>query len=248
MSGEHAPRSGAAKASGGPLSRRERITRLLLGGDWLPHIIIESILIVFSILVALSVGEWQENRANHQLAQQALLAFRQEIRQNQARLQDVGPYRQGLQQVIEHLGESGEIRTARQFYATVGVDGLRPAFLTSTVWETSLTTGAIPHIPFRVVTALSMTYSLQDRLEELGRTSMPALARGTSVPDADMDAALRDVAMYLGDLHRSEIELATAYDEALRILGEELVRQRAMPPDSLSAAASDASARSSTSP
>jgi hypothetical protein len=202
---------------GSPL--REKIARTF-SGDWLPRIIVESALIVFSILVALAVSEWERNREDEELATQALTEFEREIRQNRARLEDVGPYRLGLRDVITRMGESGELASSDEFQTTIGLEALRPAFLTSTVWETAITTGALPHIDFNLVNALSLTYSLQARLEEFSRSGMPELARGGYVDGPDMPGAIREVTVYLGELSRSEAELLAAYEEVLRILGE----------------------------
>ena len=131
--------------------------------------------------------------------------------------------------VLVRMSESGELGTAEHFHAMVGVDPLRPPFVTSTVWETSLTTGAIPHIGFEIVNALSLTYSLQERLGELSRSSMPTLARGAAVPPESMPAAVREVVAYLGDVSRSEAELLAAYDEVLRILDEALPDEAGAP-------------------
>lgn len=196
---------------------REKIARTF-SGDWLPRIIVESALIVFSILVALGVSEWERNREDEELARQALIEFQREIRQNRARLEDVGPYRVGLRDVMGRMGESGELESSDEFQATFGLEALRPAFLTSTVWETALTTGALPHIDFTLVNALSLTYSLQARLEEFSRSGMPDLARGWHVPSEDMRGAIREVTIYLGELSRSEAELLAAYEEVLGIL------------------------------
>ena len=200
-----------------PVDRK--ITRTF-SGEWLPRILIESALIVLSILLALAVGEYERNREDQELATQALAAFQREIRQNRARLEDVGPYRRGLRDVIGRMSASGALSSSDEFQATIGLEALRPAFLTSTVWETALTTGALPHVDFDVVNALSLTYSLQARLEEFSRTGMPTLARGGFVTGDDMTGAIREVTVYLGELSRSEGELLGAYEEVLRILDE----------------------------
>ena len=200
----------------------QRLRRLITAGDWMARILIESGLIVVSILAALAVDQLREARRNEELARQALSAFRLEIEQNRARLANSVPYRQGLQDVLLRMNESGSLETADHFHAMVGVEPLRPVFLTSTVWQTSLTTGAIPHVGFDIVNALSLTYSLQERLAEISRTSMPTLARGGTVRRGDMPAAVREVVAYLADVSRSEAELLAAYDEVLRILNQAL--------------------------
>ena len=173
-----------------------------------------------SILAALGVNQWQNTKSNEEKATQAIAAFRREIEQNQARLAAVAPVHRGLSDAVLALHGSGLLATAELFHQNLPPDQLRPPFLTSTVWETSLTTGAIPHIEFDVVNALSLTYSIQDRFIEFSSTSMPSLARGGSVAPADMPGAVSEVAVYLADLGRGESELLAAYEEVLRILGD----------------------------
>lgn len=204
----------------GPGSNLREKASGVFSGDWLPRIIVESILIVLSILLALAVSEFQRNREDTELADQALRAFDREIRQNRARLEDVGPYRRGLREVIVRMDADGGLGSSDEFQSTIGLEALRPAFLTSTVWETALTTGALPHIEFDLVNALSLTYSLQARLEQFSRSGMPQLARGGWVAPDDMPGAVREVVVYLTELNRSESDLLAAYDEVLRILEE----------------------------
>lgn len=208
------------KAPWRPGSRFRQKVGSTFSGDWLPRIIVESGLVVASILLALAVNEFERNREDEELATQALTAFAREIRQNKARLEDVGPYRRGLRNVIVRMAEGGNLRSSDEFQATIGLEPLRPAFLTSTVWETAVTTGALPHIEFDLVNALSLTYSLQARLEEFSRTGMPDLARGGYVTGDEMTGAIREVIVYLGELSQSEVELLAAYEEVLRILDE----------------------------
>lgn len=204
------------------LTLRRRIGKLITSGDWMARILIESVLVVVSILAALWFDEWQKTSDRQELAHQALSAFQREIQQNKARLQESGPYRQGLRDILIRMNEEGGIRTAEQFYAMVGVEPLRPPFVTSTVWETSLTTGALPNIDFDVVNALSLTYSLQERLSEFSRSSMPTLARGGSVPPEQMSSAIREVVIYLTDLGNSEDYILAHYEVVLRILADAL--------------------------
>lgn len=219
-------------------SLREKIARTF-SGDWLPRIIVESMLIVLSILAALAVSEWERTREDEELATQALAAFEREIRQNRARLEDAaGEYRVALRNLIAQMDEQGALGSSDEFQSIIGLEPLRPAFLTSTVWETALTTGALPHIDFDVVNALSLTYALQARVEEFNRSGMPELARGGWVGPDEMHGAIQEVTVYLSELNRSESELLAAYDEVLRILEEAFADGRARPSDSVPATAS----------
>jgi hypothetical protein len=204
------------------LTVRKRIRKLFTSGDWIARILIESGLIVVSILAALAVNQWQNTRSNHEKAEQSIAAFRREIEQNQGRLQSVAPVHRGLRDAVQALSAAGLLATAEQFHQNLPPDQLRPPFLTSTVWETSLTTGAIPHIEFEVVNALSLTYSMQNRFIDFSRTSMPALARGGMVSAEEMPGAVSEVMVYLADLSRGEAELLAHYEQVLHILPDTL--------------------------
>ena len=52
---------------------------------------------------------------------------------------------------------------------------------------------------------------------------MPALARGQYVDGGQINGALSEVTVYLGELGRAEAELLAAYEEVLRILDEAAV-------------------------
>jgi hypothetical protein len=63
---------------------------------WLPQVLFESALIVVSILVALGLDEWRENRQNAEVIRHALSTFLNEVEQNQARIEDSAPFNEGL--------------------------------------------------------------------------------------------------------------------------------------------------------
>ena len=68
--------------------------------DWMPRVLFESFLIVISILVALALDEWRDQRADDETVRQSLQNFVSEIRQNRARVEDAAPFNQGLKNVL----------------------------------------------------------------------------------------------------------------------------------------------------
>lgn len=187
---------------------------------WLSKIVLESLLIVISILLALAVNDWQAERDHHELAQQALVAFQHELRQNEARIEDLTPYRLGIRHVLAQP-TAAHIRTPTEFQANVGADGFRAAFLTETAWETALATGALTHIDFQTVSALSLTYAMQKRVQDFSHQNIPPLVRGEPIPATEMPMALRAAATYLDELAREEAELKAAYDQALAVIARD---------------------------
>jgi type II secretory pathway pseudopilin PulG len=130
---------------------------------------VESAMIVLSVLLALAASRWVDSRKQQQLATQALASFDHEIRANQQRVLAVYPYHQALAAAARRLDSLGTIRSyadwKRQF---PGWSGFRPPDVTTTAWQTALTTGALANLPYRQVGALSDAYTLQ---------TMPATVR-----------------------------------------------------------------------
>src|SRR5688572_13181495 len=116
--------------------RRRRRRPSLSGPPWLARVLVESFFIMFSILLALAVENWRENRQHRRLAQQSLQIFEREIRQNLARIDDVTPYHSGLRSVVaEALVNPAQAADMRSIVA-----GLQPTVLLNTSSQTSLAT------------------------------------------------------------------------------------------------------------
>ncbi len=76
---------------------------------WLPRVIFESALITVSILLALGLDEWRENRQTDATIRQAISSFLSEIRRNRASVEDAAPFNRGLYEVIDQRQKSGDI-------------------------------------------------------------------------------------------------------------------------------------------
>lgn len=190
--------------------------------SWLPKIVAESVLIVFSILLALAVDQWREEEKERELVRQSLQSFRQEMKQNKMRLDDIVPYHTGIRAMLIELQSSGAIGSRAELQSTIGIEGLRPPFLLDTAWKTAMATGALTIMDYETVSALSMTYTLQDRFREYSRSSLPAIVAGGADRDRAIDAALHSAIVYLNDVTAGEEELRAVYEQALQIVGREL--------------------------
>ena len=67
---------------------------------WLAEVLVQSVMIVLSILLALWVDQWKQHRAEQQLATVSLSNFLHEVQQNQARLDDILPYHRAVRSVL----------------------------------------------------------------------------------------------------------------------------------------------------
>ena len=195
------------------------------------RVVIESFFIVLSILAALAVDNWSEAKRHQELAHQSLRIFERELRQNLARIEDVAPYHSGLRSVVaEAMANPGQAPDMRSI-----VEGLKPTVLLNTAWQTALATGALTHIDVETVSALSLTYSIQERFREHARSALPRISIAGELPPDEMERTVYQTYAYLNDLVAGEQELRGVYEQAIEMIrnsirgpaGEEGVRDSA---------------------
>ena len=189
---------------------------------WLPQVIIESILIVLSILVALGLDGWRENRADEEFVRTALSNFLIEIQQNQIRVADAAPFNQGLRQVLNRHYVADDIASVEEFVSMV--ESFSPAAPQSTAWDTALATGSLAKMDYNLVTALSMTYSLQDRYDLTTRAGMSDLTSPQYLSDDKLRLAVYNSIRFLDDVTNMEAELGGTYVEANRVIRSALAK------------------------
>jgi hypothetical protein len=203
-----------------------RIVRAAATPEWLLRISIESLLIVLSILLALFVDSWRQDAENEALATTSLEIFQREISQNAARIEDVMPYHIGLRDVVESMAAQPE----RVVEVRSIVEGLEPTFLLSAAWETALATGALRHIDMETVSALSLTYSLQQRYREESRAGLPRMLATPGTTVAERLEQMQQAVAYLNLIIRSELELHGVFEQALQQIEVGLGEREPDPP------------------
>ena len=187
---------------------------------WLPQVIFESVLIVVSILVALGLDEWREDREDDEMVLRALSSFAIEIQQNKVRVEDVAPFNQGLKNVLSSHYVENDIATVDEF--VIMVESYSPVELHSTAWETALATGSLAKMNYELVSALSLTYSLQSRYMLTNRSGVQELTSPQNLGDDKLKLAVYNSIRYLDAVTGMEAELSIVYAEALSLLGTEL--------------------------
>jgi len=183
---------------------------------WLPRVIFESALITVSILLALGLDEWRENRETQATIRQAVSNFLSEIQQNKARIDDAAPFNLGLYEVIDQRHKNGEIETMTDFISMM--DSYSPVALQSTAWETALATGSLAKMDYALVSALSLTYGLQSRYDQTNRGAKARLTNPQVLNDESVELAIYNSLQYLKDVTSMETELAVVYAEATDIV------------------------------
>ena len=68
---------------------------------WLAEVIVQSIAVTVSILLALWVDQWKQRRAARDLVTESMSNFVTEIQQNEARVDDILPYHEGLRSMLK---------------------------------------------------------------------------------------------------------------------------------------------------
>jgi len=183
---------------------------------WLPQVIIESILIVLSILVALGLDSWRQTREDEEFVRTALSNFLIEIEQNQNRVADAAPFNMGLRLVLGQHYAVEDIDSVDQFVSMV--ESYSPAALQSTAWDTALATGSLAKMEYNLVTALSLTYSLQERYDLTTRSGMSDLTSPQYLAEDKLKLATYNSIRFLDEVTGMETELSVTYQEAGRIV------------------------------
>lgn len=184
--------------------------------DWLPRVLFESFLITISILVALALDEWRENRQDEEAIQQALSNFVSELQRNQARIEDTAPFNRGLLEVLRNRFDSKDIGTVDDYVNMV--ESYAPADLRTTAWETALATGSLAEMEYDLVSVLSFTYGKQADYQVATQSGMADLTSLQNLSNDRLELATYNAVRYLNGISSMESELGVIYKEALSVV------------------------------
>ncbi len=162
------------------------------------------------------MDEWRENREDEEHVQLALSNFASELLQNQARVEDAAPFNQGLRNVLRNRYQTGDIGSVDEFVNMV--ESYVPVVLQSAAWETALATGSLAKMDYDLVSALSLTYSLQSRYQLTSRSGMAELTSPQNLSEEKLNLALYNSIHYLDNITSMEEELGVIYDEAFSVI------------------------------
>jgi len=192
-------------------------------------------LIVMSILLALAVKQWQDDRGNQNLITRSLVSFERELTTNKDQIDTLYPFHQGLQTLLSGLRDesSGEDSTAE---IREVLDSLQPAVLLTTAWDTALATGALSQMDYELVYAMSLTYSIQERFRSQYNSGLLDLLNSTASAESTPMVAYAAF-RFLSDIIAAEAELLAVYQQAL-----ERLAMRSAPPLGNASPAAGASA------
>lgn len=183
---------------------------------WLPRVMFESALITVSILLALGLDEWREDRQDEETVEIAMSNFLRELRQNKARVDDAAPFNRGLRDVLSQRYRDGDITSSTDFIDTL--ESYNAVVLQSTAWETALATGSVTIMDYQMVSALSLTYGLQNRYQQTTRNGFADLMQPSGLTSEQLEVAVYNAVRYLDNVTTMEAELGVVYGEAEAII------------------------------
>jgi type II secretory pathway pseudopilin PulG len=178
----------------------------------LSEMALESGMIVFSVLLALAAGSWADARRERALVTQARTSFAAEIRANRSRLTKVLPYHEALTTAVLAADSAGDMPSYAEWRRRVPIwSGFAPPDVAATAWQSAIATGAIAHMSYEEVAALSTVYTLQGRFDAFNTSYLPLF----DFSDPAMAGTVRRMHAYMQTVLSYETALSANYDSAL---------------------------------
>lgn len=98
------------------------------------------------------------------------------------------------------------------------IDSYSPVVLQATAWETALAAGALARMDYNLVSALSLTYSLQNRYQQVSRAGKAQMTSPQNLSQDKLDLAVYNAIRYLDEITSMETELGVIYTEAESVI------------------------------
>jgi hypothetical protein len=192
------------------------------GRRWFVRALFESAVIIVSVVAALAVNEWRDQRQLQERAHEVRGAFAAEIRANRdaLRSEEEGlPYHQRLWQRYRDLGTKPVLSAAdlepiyREFPHGISMVRLRDA-----AWRALSGSDVLRHLDQRELLLLADIYRQQEEIDDYKRAMYAAWRQVHG--DADSPGYIKDdvrsTRAYLADVIGAEERLRKLYDEADR--------------------------------
>lgn len=192
--------------------------------SWVPRLLVESAVVVFSILAALAADAWWQGRQARGAVEASLESIRSELAGNLNRLQRVAPYHRTLADTLRALGAAGVEEVDPDLYSQ---GWLITPELTAAAWEGARATGTTTDMTPGMVRTLAEAYQSQSQYLARREAIIPVLY-GTILEtgDPDLSRAYRPVAGIIGDVAAWEELLLDQYERVLNHWpGQETIRR-----------------------
>ena len=122
------------------------------------QLLMESAVVVLSVLFALAINTWHQNVLNNELAAKALINLKMEIQENKGKIKEVIPEH-------NHL-----LDTLSSKHPPAGII-CRTAAITDNAWRVAQSMGAVPYIKFNMVSSAANLQETQQEYLDLASYS-----------------------------------------------------------------------------
>ena len=196
--------------------------------SWLPRVLVESALIVFSVLLALAVDQWRDNRDLQRQVREARAAFAQEIRGNRDLLNSDRylPHHKRLWAHYRTMGEAvdagdqarlAELNTVKSSIFNTGV---WPTPLRDVVWRTFAQADLLRHMRPVEIFALTDAYREQAMVDAWHNRMFTIWSEPRSDKESPgyVKSEIHSTRSYLADVVAGEERLLKRYEEVLTLL------------------------------
>lgn len=183
---------------------------------WLSRVLLESALIVLSVLLALVLDEWRRDR--HQRAELVLAVqgIRAELAQNRSTVERARVRHLAMHDSLLHYTRVAEKPPPRIYYGGL----FNPAPVFSIAWQSAREGGSLNRLPFELRLVLAEVYDRQLQYRELGdaiiQSAMSDVQRRG--PEAVFRDGFANFLLLTQDFANRERALTESYDSALLAL------------------------------
>jgi hypothetical protein len=185
------------------------------------RILAESVLIVFSILLALFVDQWREGLRLDRLRDRAIADIHEEIENNRTAVDGVVVYhtavRESLGNLWQRIERSGSsAQPGFDLIAGVARAGIRPPAIRRTAWETAISTDAVTLMDYSLIYRLGGLYDTQTTGVESTLARIQDFVFDPMLFEpARAGAAVRMIHALVSELAGQEYYLSAHYDSVL---------------------------------
>lgn len=189
---------------------------------WLPRLLAESVLIVFSVLLALGMDQWLRDRDRAEVARVALESIRAEVEENLVNVERARDHHLAVHDSLTRYAALGQPPPPEVYLG--GMFNAAPVY--AVAWESARETGTLSDLPYELVLELSRVYDRQARYRQLGHAvvedvMMQIRREGTA-------AVLRDGAMGFMSIQEDFAGREQRLSEAYRALLDRLRAPRSL--------------------
>lgn len=192
------------------------------------HLIIEAVMIVFTVLLALALSEWRSSTREAQTREAVLSNIILEIKNNKKDLESKMDYHLKMSQKLGAYLNSDSLWSTLQHNSGIEVamqlmgKGIQNPDLQSGAWKSAELSGVVNSFEYGTLYLLSNVYRIQ---EDGPNSTWKQMAKLFSDPSSyDKDSARRICLMMqlaFKELYSQERSLVSSYENALKALRDE---------------------------